>query len=56
MDFVYLFYTPNKWQMIIQNTNKYASKVVTNWKNVTTKDIFIMGLIRINKLRDYLLV
>ena len=60
-DLFYLFYSPYLWNLIMENTNKYAKSVpIKKWKDVTVKImkvfmavVFNMGLVRKNEFTDY---
>ena len=61
IDFFYLFYLPYLWNLIVQNTNKYAKSVpILKWKDVNVKTmksfmtvVLKMGLVKKNEFTDY---
>ena len=61
IDFFYLLYSKQLWNLVVANTNKYArDQNLSHWKDVNVKTmkgfmaiIFNMGLIKKNEINDY---
>ena len=61
IDFFYLLYSKQLWNLVVTNTNKYArDQNLSHWEDVNFKTmkgfmaiIFNMGLIKKNEINDY---